>query len=302
MKDSSVYRDIAARTNGDIYIGVVGPVRTGKSTFIKKFMETLVIPNIENEYRRERAIDELPQSAAGKTIMTTEPKFVPEEAAEIRLDDETNFHVRLIDCVGYIVPSSIGYFENNAPRMVLTPWFEEEIPFNMAAEIGTDKVIAEHSTIGLVVTSDGSISDIPREEYHEAEQRVISELKAIDKPFAIILNCENPEFSETKEIAFEMEKEYGVPVIAINCLKMTENDIKEILSDVLGTFPIREIAVDMPKWLVSLDKEHWLRKAVMEPLVSSAKEISRISEIKNIVPKISECEYVKDASVKNINL
>ena len=302
MKDSSVYRDIAARTNGDIYIGVVGPVRTGKSTFIKKFMETLVIPNIENEYRRERAIDELPQSAAGKTIMTTEPKFVPEEAAEIKLDDETNFHVRLIDCVGYIVPSSIGYFENNAPRMVLTPWFEEEIPFNMAAEIGTDKVIAEHSTIGLVVTSDGSISDIPREEYHDAEQRVISELKAIDKPFAIILNCENPEFPETKEIVFEMEKEYGVPVIAINCLKMTENDIKEILSDVLGTFPICEIAVDVPKWLVSLDREHWLRKAVMEPLVSSAKEISRISEIKNIVPKISECEYVKDASVRNINL
>ena len=302
MKDSSVYRDIAARTNGDIYIGVVGPVRTGKSTFINKFMETLVIPNIENEYRRERAIDELPQSAAGKTIMTTEPKFVPEEAAEIRLDDETNFHVRLIDCVGYIVPSSIGYFENNAPRMVLTPWFEEEIPFNMAAEIGTDKVIAEHSTIGLVVTSDGSISDIPREEYHDAEQRVISELKAIDKPFAIILNCENPEFPETKEIAFEMEKEYGVPVIAINCLKMTENDIKEILSDVLGTFPICEIAVDMPKWLVSLDREHWLRKAVMEPLVSSAKEVSRISDVKNIVPKISECEYVKDASVRNINL
>ena len=186
--------------------------------------------------------------------------------------------------------------------MVLTPWFEEEIPFNMAAEIGTDKVIAEHSTIGLVVTSDGSISDIPREEYHDAEQRVISELKAIDKPFAIILNCENPDSSETKETAFEMEKEYGVPVIAINCLKMTENDIKEILSDVLGTFPIREIAVDMPKWLVSLDREHWLRKAVMEPLVSSAKEISRISEIKNIVPKISECEYVKDASVRNINL
>ena len=302
MTETSIYKDIQTRTGGDIYIGVVGPVRTGKSSFIKRFMDTLVIPNIDSEYKRGRAQDELPQSAAGRTIMTTEPKFVPEEAAEIRLDDETNFHVRLIDCVGYIVPSSIGYFENNAPRMVLTPWFEEEIPFNMAAEIGTDKVIAEHSTIGLVVTSDGSISDIPREEYHDAEQRVISELKAIDKPFAIILNCENPEFPETKEIAFEMEKEYGVPVIAINCLKMTENDIKEILSDVLGTFPICEIAVDVPKWLVSLDREHWLRKAVMEPLVSSAKEISRISEIKNIVPKISECEYVKDASVRNINL
>ncbi len=302
MKDSSVYRDIAARTNGDIYIGVVGPVRTGKSTFIKKFMETLVIPNIENDYRRERAIDELPQSAAGKTIMTTEPKFVPEEAAEINLDGETNLRVRLIDCVGYIVPSSIGYFENNAPRMVLTPWFEEEIPFNMAAELGTDKVITEHSTIGLVVTSDGSISDIPREEYHEAEQRVIAELKAIDKPFAIILNCANPEFSETKEIALKMEEEYGVPVITMNCLKMTENDIKEILSGVLGTFPIREIAVDIPKWLVSLDKEHWLRKAVVEPVVSAASEISKISDGRNILPNISDCEYVKDASVKNINL
>ena len=197
MKDTSVYRDIAARTGGDIYIGVVGPVRTGKSTFIKKFMETLVLPNIENEYRKERAKDELPQSAAGKTIMTTEPKFVPEEAAEINLDGETNLKVRLIDCVGYIVPSAIGYFENNAPRMVLTPWFEEEIPFNMAAEIGTDKVIKEHSTIGLVVTSDGSVTDIPREEYHEAEQRVIGELKGIGKPFAVLLNCERPESSES---------------------------------------------------------------------------------------------------------
>ena len=302
MKDSSVYRDIAARTNGDIYIGVVGPVRTGKSTFIKKFMETLVIPNIENDYRRERAIDELPQSAAGKTIMTTEPKFVPEEAAEITLGENTNFRVRLIDCVGYIVPSSIGYFENNAPRMVLTPWFEDEIPFNMAAELGTDKVITEHSTIGLVVTSDGSISDIPREEYHEAEQRVIDELKAIDKPFAVILNCADPELFETKETVLEMEKEYGVPVLALNCLKMTENDINEILSGILGTFPIREIAADIPKWLVSLDKDHWLRKAVMEPFISAAKKVSKISEIKNIVPAVSECEFVKDVSVKNTNL
>ena len=302
MKDSSVYRDIAARTNGDIYIGVVGPVRTGKSTFIKKFMETLVIPNIENEYRRERAVDELPQSAAGKTIMTTEPKFVPEEAVEVSLDGETELRVRLIDCVGYIVPSAIGYFENNAPRMVLTPWFEEEIPFNMAAEVGTDKVIAEHSTIGLVVTSDGSISDIPREEYHEAEQRVIAELRGIDKPFAILLNCAAPESPEAKSIAAEMEAEYGAPVIALNCLKMNENNIREILSGVLGTFPIREVAVDMPKWLVGLDKEHWLRKAVIEPVVASAKGISKISEVRNIVPAIAECEYVKDAAVKNIDL
>ncbi|MBE6900593.1 MAG: stage IV sporulation protein A [Ruminococcaceae bacterium] len=302
MKETSVYRDIAARTNGDIYIGVVGPVRTGKSTFIKKFMETLVIPNIENDYKKERATDELPQSAAGKTIMTTEPKFVPEEAAEINLDGETNFRVRLIDCVGYIVPSSIGYFENNAPRMVLTPWFEEEIPFNMAAEIGTDKVIREHSTIGLVVTSEGSITDIPREEYHEAEQRVISELREIKKPFAVILNCAEPDSPETKRIASEMEEEYKAPVIALNCLKMKEDDIREILSGVLGTFPVREIAVDIPKWLMGLEKEHWLRKAVVEPVADFAKNISKVSEIRNLVPKISDCEYVKDVSLKNIDL
>ena len=302
MKDSSVYRDIAARTNGDIYIGVVGPVRTGKSTFIKKFMETLVIPNIENDYRRERATDELPQSAAGKTIMTTEPKFVPEEAVELDLNGEANLRVRLIDCVGYIVPSAIGYFENNAPRMVLTPWFEEEIPFNMAAEIGTDKVIKEHSTIGLVVTSDGSISDIPREEYHEAEQRVIGELKEIDKPFAVILNSAEPESARVKEIVSEMETEYGVPVIALNCLKMSENDIRDILTGVLGTFPIREIEVDMPKWLVNLGRGHWLRKAVVEPLAASAGKISKISEVHNILPAISGCEHVKDASVKSIDL
>ena len=302
MKETSVYRDIAARTNGDIYIGVVGPVRTGKSTFIKKFMENLVIPNIENDYKRERATDELPQSAAGKTIMTTEPKFVPEEAAEINLDGETNFRVRLIDCVGYIVPSSIGYFENNAPRMVLTPWFEEEIPFNMAAEIGTDKVIREHSTIGLVVTSEGSVTDIPREEYHEAEQRVIGELREIKKPFAVILNCAEPDSPETKRIAAEMEEEYKAPVIALNCLKMKEDDIREILSGVLGTFPVREIAVDIPKWLMGLEKEHWLRKAVVEPVADFAKNISKVSEIRSLVPKISDCEYVKDVSLKNIDL
>ena len=302
MKDSNVYRDIAARTNGDIYIGVVGPVRTGKSTFIKKFMETLVIPNIENEYKRERATDELPQSAAGKTIMTTEPKFVPEEAAEISLDDETKLRVRLIDCVGYIVPSAIGYFENNAPRMVQTPWFEEEIPFNMAAEVGTGKVITEHSTIGLVLTSDGSVSDIPREEYHDAEQRVIAELREISKPFAVILNCTEPDSSETLGLAKDMEKEYGVPVIPLNCLKMTENDIKNILSGVLDTFPVREVAVDIPKWLVGLDKNHWLRKAVMEPVISAAKDISKIGDIKKLVPCVSQCEHVKDASVRNIDL
>ncbi len=302
MKDTSVYRDIAARTGGDIYIGVVGPVRTGKSTFIKKFMETLVLPNIENEYRKERAKDELPQSAAGKTIMTTEPKFVPEEAAEINLDGETNLKVRLIDCVGYIVPSAIGYFENNAPRMVLTPWFEEEIPFNMAAEIGTDKVIKEHSTIGLVVTSDGSVTDIPREEYHEAEQRVIGELKGIGKPFAVLLNCERPESSESKKLAAEMEEEYGATVIPVNCLTMGEDEIKSVLKGVLEAFPIREIAVDIPRWLIGLDRDHWLRKAVVEPIVTAARSVTKISGVRSLAKPVCECEYVKDAALRNIDL
>ena len=214
MDSRNIYQDIAQRTGGDIYIGVVGPVRTGKSTFIKKFMENLVLPNIESEYFRERAIDELPQSAAGKTIMTTEPKFIPEEAVRISLEKNAELNVRMIDCVGYIVPSSLGYVENEQPRMVMTPWFEQEIPFNLAAEIGTQKVIQEHSTIGLVVTSDGSISDIPREEYEEAEERVIRELQELEKPFAVLLNCQYPGSSEARTLSEQMQERYGVPVPA----------------------------------------------------------------------------------------
>ena len=299
---TSIYKDIQTRTGGDIYIGVVGPVRTGKSTFIKRFMDSLVIPNIEDQSKRERATDELPQSASGRTIMTTEPKFIPENAVEINLPDNAHFSVRMIDCVGYIVPSSLGYIENDQPRMVKTPWFEKEIPFNMAAEIGTDKVITEHSTIGLVVTSDGSISDIPREEYREAEQRVIAELQSLDRPFAVILNCAEPQSASAQTIAEDMEREYGVPVAALNCLNMTEDNIKEILLDVLGRFPIKEVAIDMPGWLMSLDREHWLRKAVFEPAVAAARRIGKISEVRGLLPSLSECEYVKDATLRNINL
>ena len=218
--ETEIYRDISLRTGGDIYIGVVGPVRTGKSTFIKKFMDTLVIPNISDSFRQERAKDELPQSAAGRTIMTTEPKFIPEDAIALSLDGNIDFKVRMIDCVGYIVPSSEGYIENDEPRMVMTPWNDEEIPFNLAAEIGTKKVIEEHSTIGLVVTTDGSISQIPREEYAEAEERVVNELKHINKPFVVLLNSTNPISKACKDLASQLSEKYGMPVLPVNCLEL----------------------------------------------------------------------------------
>ena len=231
--DNSIYKDMSSRTGGDIYIGVVGPVRTGKSTFIKKFMDTIVIPNIESPHLQERAKDELPQSAAGRTIMTTEPKFIPEDAVNISVEKSVNLRVRMIDCVGYIVPSSLGYIEDEQPRMVMTPWFEKEIPFNMAAEIGTKKVITEHSTIGLVVTTDGSISDIPRDEYEEAEERVINELKELNKPFAVVLNSVYPNSPETVALAKSLQIKYDVPVLAVSCIDLEEKDIKQILMNVL---------------------------------------------------------------------
>lgn len=247
MEERNIYSDIAQRTNGDIYIGVVGPVRTGKSTFIKRFMDTLVIPNIENEQTRGRATDELPQSAAGRTIMTTEPKFIPEEAVEVNIGGNATFRVRMIDCVGYIVPSAIGYIEDEQPRMVKTPWFEEAIPFNMAAEIGTKKVITDHSTIGLVITTDGSISDIERGEYEEAEERVVNELKEINKPFIMLLNSMYPNSAETRNLAKMLSEKYNVPVEPVSCPELDEEEIKRILAHVLFEFPIKEIKVDMPK-------------------------------------------------------
>ena len=251
-----IYSNIAERTNGDIYIGVVGPVRTGKSTFIKRFMENLVIPNITSDFMRERALDELPQSAAGKTIMTTEPKFIPEEAVKVDLGDAASFNVRLIDCVGYIVPSSLGYIENEQPRMVMTSWFDEEIPFNMAAEIGTQKVITDHSTIGLVVTTDGSVTDIPRSEYEECEERVIRELNELGKPFVVILNTVAPDSAETKRLADELTSRYDAKVIPVNCLELGENDIKEILREILFSFPIKEINIRTARWINTLEKGH----------------------------------------------
>lgn len=299
---NSIYQSIAKRTDGNIYIGVVGPVRSGKSTFISKFMQTLVIPSINNEFRKERAIDELPQSAAGKTIMTTEPKFVPEEAISIEVEENINMNVRLIDCVGYIVPSSIGYIENEMPRMVQTPWFNTEIPFNMAAEVGTQKVINEHSTIGLVITTDGSITDIPREEYAEAEQRVIDELNLIRKPFIVVLNCQQPDSDESKELAAQLSEKYGKPVVPLNCLEINEQDIKDLLAEVLLQFPVKEINIKIPKWLTALEKGHWLKSEIFTALKKSAANISNIGEIKGVSCNLSENEYISDCSVERVDL
>ncbi len=302
MSDKNIYNDIAQRTGGDIYIGIVGPVRTGKSTFIKQFMDKLVLPNIEGEYLRERANDELPQSSSGRTIMTTEPKFIPEKGAEICIDDSAKMNVRLIDCVGYIVPSALGYIEGSEPRMVMTPWFEEPIPFNMAAEIGTQKVINEHSTIGLVITTDGSISDIPREEYAEAEERVIDELKSINKPFIVLLNCMYPDSQEAKNTAEELSKRYGVPVRPINCLELEVEDIKDILSEILFEFPVKEINVCFPRWINNLPLSHPLRAELIKGIKKSAEGIKHIRDIVEFDKGFDDCDSVEATNLSEINL
>lgn len=299
---TDIYRDIAKRTGGDIYIGVTGPVRTGKSTFIKKFMDKLVIPNIDSEFLRERANDELPQSAAGKTIMTTEPKFIPENAVTVNLDNNSEFNVRMIDCVGYIVPSAVGYEEEDGPRMVRTPWFEEEIPFDKAAEIGTQKVIREHSTIGLVITTDGSISDIPREEYRQVEKRVIDELKEINKPFIVLLNSTNPESEQTKELASRMSEEYGVIVTPVNCLDLEEEDIKAIIAQVLFEFPIKEIDFSLPLWLTALPNDHWLKQSIFNSVKASSENVEKTRDIYAMSDRISEGENINFAKTGKIDL
>lgn len=300
--NANIYRDIRSRTGGDIYIGVVGPVRTGKSTFIKKFMDTLVLPNIQESFKRERATDELPQSASGRTIMTTEPKFIPEEAVEINLPGNAHLNVRMIDCVGYIVPSSLGYIENDQPRMVKTPWFENEIPFNMAAEIGTQKVITEHSTIGLVVTTDGSISDIPREEYAEAEERVISELKALNKPFIVLLNSTNPTGSTASELANELTGKYDIPVMPVNCMELDEEKIKSVLSQVLFEFPLKEVCIELPGWVTSLERKHWLKREIFDCIAAGAKELTRVRDVSAFAAEISSCKFIEHAHMDGIDL
>lgn len=300
--NNNIYSDIALRTQGDIYIGVVGPVRTGKSTFIKRFMDTMVIPNIDGDYQKERARDELPQSAAGRTIMTTEPKFVPEEAVTLTMDDIVQFRVRLIDCVGYIVPSSVGYIEEDQPRMVHTPWYDEEIPFNMAAEIGTKKVICEHSTIGLVVTTDGSISSIPREEYEEAEERVIEELKSLSKPFVVLLNSETPSASETIQLASKLSDKHGVPVIPANCLEMTEKEINQVIAQILYEFPVTSVSLDMPAWIKCLDDDNEMKSELFASVKENCQVLSSINSVKKFVDLLSGESHVEAVRIAQMDL
>ena len=302
MENLEIYQDISGRTGGDVYIGVVGPVRTGKSSFIKKFMELLVLPNIDNIYKKERAIDELPQSASGKTIMTTEPKFIPNEAVEINLNGNIKLKTRLVDCVGYLVNNALGHMENDMPRMVKTPWSGEEIPFETAAELGTKKVIVEHSTVGMVITTDGSITDIPREDYIEAEERVIRELKELNKPFIIILNSNDPYSEYTKSLANQLEEKYSAQVVTLNCLDMNIDDVNEIFEKLLYEFEIDKINLKLPKWINGLDYENELKQGLFEKIKNTFGEIHKIKEVQTVYEKMLENENVKSVNITEINL
>ena len=301
MDSFQVYRDMKARTNGEIYIGVVGPVRTGKSTFIKRFMDLLVLPNMTDEHARERTKDELPQSASGTTIMTTEPKFVPKEVASVRLSDDVEVKIRLIDCVGFMVEGASGHIENDTERQVKTPWFEYEIPFTKAAAIGTQKVIHDHATIGFVVTTDGSVTDLPRENYIEAEEKTVRELKTIGKPFLILLNCKKPYSEETRTLQNELEQKYGASVVPVNCEQMKPEDIHEIMRQVLYEFPITEAEFYIPKWVEMLSREHRIKKDLLEQVRSV---MTDLEDVRSIVAKEmnTDSSYIKDMTVEQIEM
>lgn len=302
METYDIYKDISKRTGGDIYIGVVGPVRTGKSTFIAKLTEQLVIPNIEDEYVRERVIDELPQSAAGRTVMTTQPKFVPNRAIDIQVDDKASFSLRMVDCVGYLVDGAMGHMDGDIPRMVKTPWFENEIPFEQAAEIGTRKVIRDHSTVGIIMTTDGSIADIPRGSYIPAEEMVVEEMRAQGKPFVIILNTANEDDPQAIALAEQLREKYASPVLLMNILKFTKDDMNRLLADLLYEFPIKQININVSKWLCALGREHWLLLDVMNRLAAVTEEMKIMRDHEKLIEAFSGCDYVEKVSTESIEL
>ena len=302
MESTDIFRDIAERTGGDLYLGVVGGVRTGKSTFIKRFMDLMVLPNMKNVHERERAKDELPQSAAGRTVMTTEPKFIPNEAVEIQITPNLNVKMRMVDCVGYRVEGALGYEEEDGPRMVSTPWFDEPIPFQEAAEVGTRKVITEHSTMGLVVTTDGSITDIPRENYVEAEERVIEEMKDINRPFLMLLNSTDAAGEETGQLAAELSEKYDVPVIPIDCAQMTQADILNILEKLLYEFPVNEVNISLPTWVEELEIKHWLRQKFEDSVRETVKNVRRLRDVNGAVESLADYDFVDQVSLRSMDM
>lgn len=302
MEKVDIFKDIAERTGGDIYLGVVGAVRTGKSTFIKKFMELAVLPNIKSEADRARAQDELPQSAAGKTIMTTEPKFVPNQAVAVQVDNGLEVNVRLVDCVGYTVPGAKGYEDENGPRMIHTPWYEEPISFHEAAEIGTRKVIQEHSVLGVVITTDGSIGEIPRHDYVEAEERVIAELEEVGKPFIMVLNSARPHHPETEALREQLSDKYDIPVLSMSVENMREQDVLNVLREALYEFPVLEVNVNLPSWVMVLKENHWLRNDYQEAVKETVKDIKRLRDVDRVVQNFNDFEYIETAGLAGVDM
>ncbi|NLD19346.1 MAG: stage IV sporulation protein A [Clostridiales bacterium] len=302
MENINIYENIGKRTGGDIYIGVVGPVRAGKSTFIKRFMDLMVIPNVSNQYEKQRILDEMPQSGTGKTITTTEPKFIPAEAAELELGQNMSLKVRLVDCVGYLIPGAMGHMEDGEARMVATPWSESKIPFEEAAEIGTEKVIKEHSTVGIVVTTDGTIETMERSSYEGAEERVINQLRELNKPFVIILNSTKPKSNTAVDLAKSLEEKYGVPVTALDCVRASEDDVSGVMEDLLGRFPVKEIIFQVPGYMEGLQRDHWLKSRLIENIRFWAQRFTTIADLQEISGELSDGELVESIQIRSMDM
>lgn len=302
MENINIYENIGRRTGGDIYLGIVGPVRAGKSTFIKRFMDLMVIPNVKNTYEKQRILDEMPQSGTGRTITTTEPKFIPAEAARLELGSGVDLRVRLVDCVGYLIPGAAGHMEDGESRMVSTPWSDERIPFEAAAEIGTEKVIKEHSTVGIVVTTDGSIGTMERHDYAEAEERVIRQLEQLHKPFVVLLNSTRPESAEAKRVSEELINKYSVPVIRLDCARASEKDMNDILMKLLGRFPVREVNFWLPGYVEGLDMEHWLKAELADILMNWADSFDNIEEVRMVAGDIADGDIIESAAISRIDM